>query len=150
MKDSLFEMLLNLFEKTLTQLKEKHSSLNTHEQKADHNTSSTTTTIPKTGVELEFVKSARGLSMRVFSPDEQQRMTKASYQFLVRMMSWGVVTPEAQELIINRLVFSDSRFVSLQETKWTIRNILADGMDPEQLAFLELVLYQKEDGLPLH
>ena len=148
MKDSLFEMLLHLFEKTLTQLKEKHSSANSHEEKADLNAVSTTH--QKTSVQLEFIKPAGGLTMRVFSPDEQQRMTKASYQFLVRMMSWGVITAETQELIINRLVFSESRFVTLQETKWTIRNTLADGMNPEQLAFLELVLYQKEDGLPLH
>ena len=54
------------------------------------------------------------------------------------------------ELIMNQLIFSESRFVTLQETKWSIRNTLANSLDAEQLAFLDLVLYHKEDQLPLH
>jgi uncharacterized protein Smg (DUF494 family) len=152
MKDSLFEMLLNLFEKTLTQLKEKHLSSNTNTKASnqENQIDTSSTAHQKTGVQLEFIKRAGSNSLRVFTPDEQLKLTKASYQFLVRLMSWGIIAPELQELIINRLVFSESRFVSLQETKWTIRNTLADTIDAEQLAFLELVLYQKEDGLPLH
>jgi Smg protein len=78
------------------------------------------------------------------------KLTKASYQFLVRIASLGVFAPELFESIINQLSFSDSRFVLLQETKWTIRSTLASSLDAEQLAFLDLVLYHKEDGLPLH
>ncbi|MDP3706114.1 MAG: DUF494 family protein [Legionellaceae bacterium] len=147
MKDSLFEILLSLFEKTLTQLKEKHQSTPTSEQG--------TTIEPlaadrKVGVEVQVVKAASSTAMRVFTRDEQLKLTKASYQFLMRIGSLGIIAPQTLELVINRLFFSDSRFVSLQETKWTIRNTLAQSLDPEQLAFLELVLYFKEDGLSLH
>jgi Smg protein len=78
------------------------------------------------------------------------KLTKASYQFLMRIKSWEFITPEIFELIISKLIFSESRFVSLQETKWTIRNTLANSLDVTQLAFLDLVLYHAEDGLLLH
>ena len=154
MKDNLFEMLLNLFEKTLTQIKESHVSISKehaptsneidHEQQADVHASTAV------GVDLAFVRPAHRDSIRVFTYDEQMKLTKASYQFLMRVALWGIVAPDVFELIINQLVFSDSRFVSLQETKWTIRSTLANGLDAEQLAFLDLVLYHKEDELLLH
>jgi uncharacterized protein Smg (DUF494 family) len=148
MKDNLFEMLLNLFEQTLAQLKEKHASTSKNdmdrEKQADVHGSSNAESA------LAFVKSAHRDSIRVFTYDEQQKLTKASYQFLMRIASWGIVAPDVFELIVNQLIFSESRFVSLQETKWTIRSTLASSLDTEQLAFLDLVLYHKEDELPLH
>jgi Smg protein len=147
MKDNLFEMLLNLFEKTLTQLKESHELKGTNgvdDKQADVHGSS------QTGKDLTFVKAAHPDSIRVFTYDEQMKLTKASYQFLMRITSWGVVTSDVFELVLNQLIFSESRFVTLQETKWSIRNTLANSLDAEQLAFLDLVLYHKEDQLPLH
>lgn len=146
MKDSLFEFLLSLFEKTIIQLKEKaRSNLLKDEVLAIDQP-----TAKKVGVEVQILKAAAPQSMRVFTQDEQLKLTKASYQFLMRIASLGIIDSHAMELVINRLLFSDSRFVSLQETKWTIRNTLAQNLDSEQLAFLELVLYFKEDGLSLH
>lgn len=145
MKDNLFEMLLNLFEKTLTQLKESHAR-GSMEKLAEKNA----VHVAKNAVHAEFIKVAQSNSMRVFTYFEQMKLTKASYQFLMRMSALQIIPAELFELIINQLVFSDSRFVSLQETKWTIRNTLAEGLSGEQLAFLDLVLYQKEDDLPLH
>lgn len=148
MKDNLFEMLLSLFEKTLTQLKESHASTGENdtapEKQADVHDST------KTGADLVFVRAAHQDATRVFTYDEQMKLTKASYQFLMRVVSWGVISADVFELILNQLIFSDSRFVSLQETKWTIRSTLASSLDAEQLAFLDLVLYHKEDKLSLH
>ena len=148
MKDNFFEMLLNLFERTLSQLKERQASTNKteveREKQADAHGSS------HVEAEMAFIKSANCHSMRVFTRDEQIKLTKASYQFLMRIASWGIVAQDVFELILNQLIFSDSRFVSLQETKWTIRNTLASSLDAEQLAFLDLVLYHKEDELLLH
>jgi Smg protein len=144
MKDNLFEMLLNLFEKTLTQLKESHVSMSESPQQVGNQTAT------KEETPAVFIRSARSESVRIFSEHERVKLTKASYQFLVRIASLGVFAPELFESIINQLSFSDSRFVLLQETKWTIRSTLASSLDAEQLAFLDLVLYHKEDGLPLH
>ncbi|PJD92868.1 MAG: hypothetical protein CK424_04665 [Legionella sp.] len=148
MKASLFEILLSLFEKTLTQLKEKQEL--TDVALRESKSSEILSTETKVGLEIKVVKEASQKAMRIFSLDEQMKLTKASYQFIVRLGALGVVPAHTLELVMNRLFFSDSRFVSLQETKWTIRNTLAQTLDPIQLAFLELVLYFKEDGLSLH
>lgn len=148
MKDNLFEMLLNLFEKTLSQLKERQGSTTKNEMDREKQTDVQET--PHVEAEMAFIKSANRDSMRVFTRDEQLKLTKASYQFLMRIASWGIVAQDVFELVLNQLIFSDSRFVSLQETKWTIRNTLASSLDAEQLAFLDLVLYHKEDELLLH
>jgi uncharacterized protein Smg (DUF494 family) len=149
MKDSLFELLLNLFEKTLMQLKEEQK-LSEHKEKLVppvHESSETSTR--KVAVRLEHLQSAQGQSLRVLTPEEQTKLTKKSYQLLMRLLSWGLISAEALELVLNRLFFSDSRFVSLEETQWTVRNTLEDILAPEQFAFLDFVLYQKEDGLSI-
>ena len=148
MKDNLFEMLLSLFEKTLTQLKETHVSSVGNEPKGEKQADDDG--LYSAGADLLYVKPANQYTTRVYTHDEQLKLTKASYQFMMRMASWGIIAPDALELIMNQLLFSDSPYVSLQETKWSIRQILAKTMDREQLAFLDLVLYHKEDGLTLH
>jgi uncharacterized protein Smg (DUF494 family) len=148
MKDNFFEMLLNLFEKTLSQLKE--SRLSTDNNDPDREEQTDIQSLSNTETQAAFIKSAQFDSIRVFTDVEQIKLTKASYQFLVRVASWGILAPDVLELIINQLLFSESRFVTLQETKWTIRTTLAANLDAQQLAFLDLVLYHKEDKLPLH
>ncbi len=148
MKDNFFEMLLNLFEKTLTQLKERHGSTSENNMSGEKKPE---THAPLNGQDRSaWIQSANRDSIRVFNELEQLRLTKASYQFLMRLSSCGVLLPDVFELVINQLMFSTSRFVGLQETKWTIRNTLANNLDAMQLSFLDLVLYHKEDELPLH
>ncbi|WED43255.1 DUF494 family protein [Legionella cardiaca] len=142
MKDSLFEMLMSFFEKSLAQLKESQTNADTDNPDSSENASLESRTL--------FIRDAQSTAMRIFTEDERQKFTKASYQFLTRVIQWGIIAQETLELIINQLLFSESRFVTLQETKWIIRNTLADNLDANQLAFLDLVLYQKEDKLALH
>lgn len=148
MKDSLFEMLMSFFEKSLSQITEKKSHT-TSEHAGIQNTDESGDSSDVDNSSL-IVKPANTHSIRVFTYEEQMKLTKASYQFISRMLLWGVVASEKMEQIINQLLFSDSRYVTLQETKWTIRNSLAENLDASQLVFLDLVLYQKEDELPLH
>lgn len=148
MKDNLFELLLSLFEKTLSQLKEKDKSLTPNEQSGE--SQELKAADKKVGVQVQVLKEAHSNATRVYIKEEQIKLTKASYQFLMRLASMSLISSQSLELIINRLFFSDSRFVSLQETKWTIRNTLSHSLNAEQLAFLELILYSKEDGVVLH
>jgi len=148
MKDNLFELLLSLFEKTLSQLKEKEQSLTPNEEIGEEKELKSAD--KKVGVQVQFLKEANSNATRVYIKEEQIKLTKASYQFLMRLASMGLISSQSYELIINRLFFSESRFVSLQETKWTIRNTLSHSLNAEQLAFLELILYSKEDGIVLH
>jgi len=145
MKDNLFEMLLNLFEKSLNQLQKSHKSGGS--SALDQNNDDDVSIAEDQAL---HIRSAQSKSTRVFTYEEQMKLTKASYQFLMRMKLWSIIDIDLFELIINQLQFSESRIVTLQETKWTIRNVLAPNLNEEQLAFLDLVLYQTEDGLTIH
>jgi uncharacterized protein Smg (DUF494 family) len=145
MKDNLFEMLLNLFEKSLTQLQKSHQSAeknsSEHHGEEEHSDSEE---------QSLYVKSASTTSTRVLTYEEQMKLTKASYQFLMQMTLWNVIDRDTFEAIINQLQFSESQIVTLEETKWTIRNVLATHLTEQQLAFLDLVLYRTEDNLEIH
>jgi hypothetical protein len=162
MKDNLLEMLLTLFEQTLTQLKEAYVHEIPKELNAEQalnqithpptqvDISSPSSAGKKTTLEMLWFRSANNTSTRVFTHEEQMKLTNASHQFLKGLGRLGVLSSDVMEFVINRLMFSESRFVNLQETKWAVRNTLAENLPSDQLAFLDLVLYQKEDGLPLH
>lgn len=139
MKDNLFEMLLNLFEKSLTQLRNSHQTTT-----PQSNEDLLEETAHDNQHMLSFT-SPHETSARVFTHAEQLKLTKASQQFLMRMKLWHVVDHELFENILNQLLRSDSRIVTLQETKWTMRNIIAPSLSEHQLAFLDLVIYQAED-----
>jgi uncharacterized protein Smg (DUF494 family) len=143
MKDNLFEMLLNLFEKSLTKLQESHKT-------AEKDGSEQATEDNDQEEQVLHLKSQDHNSTRIFTYDEQMKLTKASYQFLMRMKLWDIINAEYFEIIMSQLQFSESRIVTLQETKWTIRNALASTFSEEQLAFLDLILFQAEDELTLH
>ena len=151
-ENNLLEMLLTLFEKTLTQLKEAYVPEVATEASASLPTDVQVTSKEgkKRTLEMMRFRSANAQSTRVFTPEEALKFTSASHQFLKRLERLGVLSPDIMELIITRLLFSESRFINLQETKWTIRSTLAESLAPDELAFLDLVLYQKEDELPLH
>ena len=145
MKDNLFELLLNLFEKSLTQLQKSHQNSDTDSSELNQDEQ-----LFSADDQSLYLKSAQQSSTRVFTYDEQMKLTKASYQFLMRMKLLGVIDTDLFELVMNQFQFSESRIITLQETKWTIRNILANHLTEDQLAFLDLVLYQIEDELTLH
>lgn len=152
MKESLFEILLNIFETTLLRLKEANDlqgeRLLSNEKKI--NVVSDKENPPFDVFHLMVVKEATADAIRVFSPSEQMKLSKASYQFLMRLNSWGVISREFMEVILTRLLLSESHTVSLQETKWTIRSLLADKLPQDQLAYLDLVLYHQEDAIVRH
>ncbi|STX29988.1 Uncharacterized protein conserved in bacteria [Legionella beliardensis] len=149
MKDNLLELLMNFFEKSLSKLTRGQTENNTTTDITANNESDDNELESNENSAL-IIRAARNTSIRIFTAHEQIKFTKASYQFLTRMLLWGIIASETLELVINQLSNSESRFVTLQETKWTIRNLLAENLDESQLAFLDLVLYQKEDKLPLH
>lgn len=142
MKDNLFELLLHLFETSLTQLQESHKST---EQEGQTEAAEETTSSNQQ--QMLHLQSAHPHSSRIMTYHEQMKLSKASYQFLMRMQLWQIIDADLFESIMNQLQFSESRIVTLQETKWTIRTLLEAQLDAKQLAFLDLVLYQKEDEL---
>jgi uncharacterized protein Smg (DUF494 family) len=144
MKDNLFEMLLSLFETSLTQLQKNHKTAEDATEQSNEEEGLAA------GEQVLHLKLQQHTSSRVFTYDEQMKLTKAGYQFLIRMKLWKILNAESFELVMTQLQFSESRIVTLQEVKWTIRNTLASSLNEEQLSFLDLVLYQTEDELTLH
>lgn len=147
MKDSLLNMLMIFFENGLAQITQNNTQNSNNITVVDDHPSQANT---DNDTQSLIIKPAMTTSTRVFTSAERIKFTKASYQFLTRMLLWEVIASENIELIINQLMLSESRYVTLQETKWTAHNILAEKLDSAQLAFLDLVLYQKEDEVPLH
>lgn len=145
MKDNLFELLLSLFEQSLTQIHESYESKDSESESI-----AAEEEIQPGEQDLLYIKPPQDQSMRIFMPEEQLKLTKASYQFLMRMKQWSILDNRVFELIMNQLQFSESRIVTVQEVKWTIRSLLATSLNAEQLSFLDLVLYQTEDGHQLH
>lgn len=141
MKDNLFEMLINLFEKSLAQLKKTQAKVESEEGLSEEAVDDS---------ELLCVKLMNPMSFRILTLDEQIKLTKASYQFLMRIKRWGVLQPELMEKVLHQLMESDSNLVSLEETKWTIRHVMAPYLDKDQLAFLDLVLYRHEDKVTIN
>lgn len=144
MKDNLYEILMGLFEKSLTQIQKNQRAISLDDDPVDLLGEEE---IIGTGEQFLHIQPARHQATRIFTYQEQMRFTKASYQFLMRMKLWQIIDNESFELIVNQLLASDSRIITLQETKWAIRNVIAANLNEEQLAFLDLVLYQKEDML---
>lgn len=138
MKDSLFDILFTFFEKRLAHLKQD-KTLEARDA-SEHNTAPNEVTLREPGCN----------AMRIFIEPELARFSKASYQFLVRMLRAKIIHPALMEQIIHSLVASDSRYVSLEETKWTMRNKLSTHLSTKDLAFLDLILYQKEEGFSVH
>lgn len=88
--------------------------------------------------------------VRIITYQEQLKLTKLSYQFLLRMQALGVIAEEAFETILDLLQSSHSRIVHLDETKWAIQKVLSHSLDDNQQAFLDLLLYHKENKHALH
>lgn len=145
MKDNLFELLLNLFENSLSQLHKGRRS--SREDALENEVDDESSAVAEHSL---FIRAAHTSSTRILTYAEQMKLTKAGYQFLMKMKLWGVIDHECFEQIMNQLDTSESRIITLQEIKWTIRHILANTLSEEQLPFLDLVLYPVEDKLALH
>lgn len=154
MKDNWFEFLLSLFEKTLAQLRTEPqtSSSLVSENQAEETSSEVfePLVVTKNNTQIEILKPLSKEAIRVVSIDERVKLTKASQQFLFRLQQIGILSPDLFEVILNQLTFSESRYVGLQETKWAVRKVLMSSLNADQTAFLDLILYQKEDGLAVH
>lgn len=143
MNDDVLQQLINQVAKTLDKLKEEHKTVDILQSAlasetllgGDHN---------------KVLNTPSSKSIRVFLPYEKQRMTKASFQFLSRVLRYKLLPADIVEQIIHRLVQSDSQYVCLDETKWIIQHVLSEQMEHKSLAFWDLILYQKEDGHIAH
>ena len=142
MKDNLFAMLINLFEKTLTHIKENTEQLDSFVEPGLEFLNQSESSL--------VINTAGENAIRIYTEAETLKFTKSSHQFLVQLSNFGVVSQEILELVIHQLSLSKEPIVTLNELKWAIRKAVSNILDFDQLAYIDLVLYQKEDGILPH
>lgn len=142
MKDSMFELLLSLFEKSLAQLRKRDLLSNPDSDLLPHEAHNENSNL--------MVKLQNHSSTRVFTYEEQMKLTKASQQFLMKMKTWHMLNEQQFETIMSQLLFSDSRIVNLEETKWVIKNTLSNDLSNNQLLFIESVLNTNNQAETAH
>lgn len=147
MKYHFLEMLMQIFEQSL--IKMRIPPIQT-EFNNDDDTNTVSSVAPYAHHLSPLITPMNEQSIRVFTDYENKRFTKASYQFLLRMHKLGIIDDAQREEVMNQLLFSDSRYIALEEVKWVIRHVVAPSLDDKKIAFLDLVLYQQEDDIPKH
>lgn len=134
MKESLFQLLLNLFEKSLT---------NTDQLDYDSEEASSE---EKSKQQAIFVANAQDTSMRVLNDYEIAKLTKSSLRFLQQIINYKILPAQAIEEILHQIETSDSSYVTLDEVKWLIREKLLNTLEPSQQTFVDLILESEDNG----
>lgn len=141
MKSSLFDILLSLFE----------SAVSTDKKKSKLKTKNSTVAVVKNKpAQAEFIKTQNIKSMRVFNFYEQLKFSDDSLKLLMFLFNSEAIPYDLLELTVDKLLDSKANYVTFEQVKHKILSTLSEELDSEQLAFLDLLFYQKEDGYSLH
>lgn len=130
MNDQLFEMLLSLFEQTLSQLK--------YQQKNEIEDNLIQFDSDEIKLPVFHVQSNKGT--RVLTALEQAKLTKPALQFLMRLLHTGVLSSEQFEQVMDLVLDSSMRFVSVAEIKYLAHQVLFDCLSDRELMMLEFSL----------
>lgn len=141
MKNSLFDMLLSLFENSISTDKKNTSN---------NNDKSVFSVIKEQSITTKFIKSQNDKSTRIFNFNEKMKFSENCFQLLILLFNSAEISNDLLESVINRLINSKSDYVTFEQVKHAILSTLAQNITAEQLAFLDLLFYQKEDGNILH
>ena len=144
MKENLFELLLNLFEKSLEQIKQGEFSADYLDNALEDELQG------QDFSELIEINMPEKYSERIIIPEERIKITKAAYQFLTRLNLTDLISARHFEHIMNQVLFSESRIVNLEEMKWLTRNILENSLDDGQLELLDRVLFGDDEPVTIH
>jgi hypothetical protein len=128
MKEELFAMLLSLFEQAL-------NNLRTHQQLLE---SSQDQELDAEKIHsYQVLQNQSHLSMRVLTIYEQVKLTKPAIQFLMRLMHTGMLTSEQFEQVMNLVLDSHLRYVTVSELTLIIHQVLAESLSQQELLMLE-------------
>lgn len=149
MKDNLLEKLMELFNDSLSKRTKaaKSSDLDRNNVKDNAIDWNELSNIENN---TYFIRESEKKSNRIPCLQEKIKLTSRSSRFLVQLHHMNIIGEKTFELILNQLVFSNSGFVTLNETKWVIFKTLESSLTENQLALLNLILYQKEDEITQH
>lgn len=141
MKDQFFEMLLSLFEQTLTQLKSQ--------QQLD-DTESHLISIDNDNVSLPVFHVQSNNGTRVLTILEQAKLTKPALQFLMRLLHTDVLSSEQFEQVMDLVLDSSMRYVSVAEIKYIAHQVLSDSLSDRELMMLEFSFNAETTRTTMH
>ena len=145
MNDQLFAMLLSLFEQTLAQIKQQQKALESAlENEVDYFANS----LASGNIPVFQYPSA--LSTRVLTRLEQAKLTKPALQFLLRLMHTGILTSEQFEQVMNLVLDSTMRFVSVDEVKLMMHQVLSESLSHKELLMLEFAYDVETTPITMH
>jgi uncharacterized protein Smg (DUF494 family) len=141
MNEEFFEMLLSLFEKALTHLR-------SHQQQLDASQASDLSSHKEYSYEVYQNQSAH--AMRVLTIYEQVKLTKPAIQFLMRLMHTGMLNSEQFEEVMNLVLDSHLRYVTVSEISLIIHQVLAEGLSQRELLMLEFAFDLETSPTTMH
>jgi len=141
MKDQFFEMLLSLFEQTLTQLKSQ--------QQLDE-TDSHLISIDNDSISFPVFHAQSNNGTRVLTILEQAKLTKPALQFLMRLLHTHVLSSEQFEQVMDLVLDSSMRYVSVAEIKYIAHQVLSDSLSDKELMMLEFSFNAETTRTTMH
>lgn len=145
MKDQLFEMLLSLFEQALSNLRadqlQTELSSNHPEPKSLEDT--------EYG-DLKIYKAPSHLGYRVLTLIEQVKLTKPAIQFLMRLLHTGMLDSEMFERVMNMVLESPERYVSVGELTGILHVVLSENLSHRELMMLEFAINLENSHTTMH
>ncbi|MFN7096766.1 MAG: DUF494 family protein [Gammaproteobacteria bacterium] len=149
MKESVLDVLIYLFENFVTndniEFQPESDQISSHLESAGFSTTDV-------GKALHWVMELKdkdmqlrtdtfNSSVRIFSPDEQHKMTAAIRYTLHCLERDEVITPSIRELIIDRVMALDLEEIQLDQLKWIMLFVLCfQGQMPIEMRRLEDVI----------
>ena len=141
MKDQLFEILLSLFEQALNQLRYHQ------EQKQD---SKPKEVLIDTQQQFLFCQDSSSQATRVIITVEQVKLTKPAIQFLMRLMHTGMLSSFHFEQVMNLVLESHQRYVTVEEVGIIIHQVLSESLSERELMMLEFAFDLETSPTTMH
>jgi hypothetical protein len=141
MNEEFFEMLLSLFEQALTHLR-------FHQQQLEASQSSDLFTDKEYSYQVYQNQSQH--AMRVLTIYEQVKLTKPAIQFLMRLMHTGMLNSEQFEEVMNLVLDSHLRYVTVSEISLIIHQVLAESLSQRELLMLEFAFDVETSPTTMH
>lgn len=141
MKDQFFEMLLSLFEQTLTQLKSQQQldEMDSHLISIDNDS-----------ISFPVFHEQSNNGTRVLTILEQAKLTKPALQFLMRLLHTHVLSSEQFEQVMDLVLDSSMRYVSVAEIKYIAHQVLSDSLSDRELMMLEFSFNAETTRTTMH
>lgn len=100
---------------------------------------------------LGEVSLPKSVPMRLFTPEECEKLSLESRGFLLFLEQNGVMDTLSRELIIDRVMALETEDVSLEQLKWVVLMVLFNQPGQEaSYAWMENLVYEDQSTLSLH